>query len=151
MDIDSASGGFDREGNMPLPDSLPEGQQFSITALSQLYGITPRSLRFYEDHGLLSPERRGQTRIYSRSDAARLGWVLRGKRVGFSLAEIRELLDLYDQQDGRTRQRLKTIEKCRERAAALEAQRHDLDQMIEELNGFCSQLEGLVTRSRTTA
>ena len=149
MEIDSALATLHDFGPqaMPAPASMPPGEQFSITDLAEAYGITTRSLRFYEDHGLLAPERRGQSRIYSRADFARLGWVLRGKRVGFSLAEIKDLLDLYDRQDGRTRQRQKTIEKCRERVTALEAQRRDLDQMIEELTGFCTELEKLVQKS----
>src|SRR4029078_6349740 len=68
---------------------------FSIAELAREFGITARTIRFYEDEGLIKPGRRGRTRLYSTHDRVRLGWILRGKRLGFSLAEIKELLDLY--------------------------------------------------------
>lgn len=117
---------------------------YSIADLAAAFGITPRAIRFYEAERLISPERRGQTRIYSRRDFARLAWVLRGKRVGFSLAEIRDLLDLYDAGDGRVTQRAKTLEKCRQRLVSLEEQRADLDHVIDELQHFCSTIETMV-------
>lgn len=117
---------------------------FTITDLAVAFNITPRAIRFYEDQGLLNPERRGQNRIYHRRDFVRLAWILRGKRVGFSLAEIGEMLDLYDLDDGRTRQRQVTLEKCRARLEALKEQRADIDTMIEELEQFCATLESLV-------
>jgi DNA-binding transcriptional MerR regulator len=128
---------------------IPDGTDFSIADLADAFGITTRALRFYEDHELLRPERRGQTRIYTRADFARLAWVLRGKRVGFSLAEIKELLDLYDIGDGRATQRTKTLEKCRERLAHLEAQRQDLNAMIDELHQFCITMEIMVPPAKT--
>ncbi len=68
---------------------------YSIAELSREFAITPRTIRFYEDEGLIKPRRQGMTRLYGVGDRTRLGWILRGKRLGFSLAEIRELLDLY--------------------------------------------------------
>ena len=124
---------------------------FSITELAVVFNITPRAIRFYEDQGLLNPERRGQNRIYQRRDFVRLAWILRGKRVGFSLAEISEMLDLYDMGDGGTRQRQVTLEKCRARIAALHEQRADIDTMIEELQQFCATLEALVVPETGTA
>jgi DNA-binding transcriptional MerR regulator len=115
---------------------------FTITDLSGEFGITPRALRFYEDEGLIAPERRGLSRIYSHRDRARLAWILRGKRVGFSLAEIREMIDLYDIGDGRQAQRAVTIDRCRARIAALQEQKNDIDAAIDELHEFVALLDG---------
>jgi DNA-binding transcriptional MerR regulator len=114
---------------------------FTISDLSAEFGVTARALRFYEDEGLIAPERRGLARIYSHRDRARLAWILRGKRVGFSLGEIREMIDLYDIGDGRHTQRAVTAERCRARIAALEAQKHDIDAAIAELGEFVALLE----------
>lgn len=121
-----------------------DADSFTITDLALAFNVTPRAIRFYEDQGLITPQRQGQNRIYSRRDRGRLAWILRGKRVGFSLAEIREMLDLYDANDGRTKQRQVTIERCRERLGALAEQRADIDDMIDELKGFVAMLEDMV-------
>jgi DNA-binding transcriptional MerR regulator len=116
-------------------------EHFSISDLCAEFGVTARALRFYEDEGLIGPERRGTARIYSHRDRARLAWILRGKRVGFSLGEIREMIDLYDVGDGRKVQRLVTLERCRARIGLLEAQKRDIDEHIEELQQFVTLLE----------
>ncbi|MEQ9662568.1 MAG: MerR family DNA-binding transcriptional regulator [Parasphingopyxis sp.] len=116
-------------------------ETYTISDLSDEFGVTPRALRFYEDEGLIQPERHGMTRVYHKRDRARLAWILRGKRVGFSLADIREMIDLYDLGDGRTKQRAVTREKCEERIAALSEQRTDIDSAIEELKGFLEVLD----------
>ena len=120
-----------------------DGDSFTITELSSHFNVTPRAIRFYEDQGLIEPRRVGQNRIYSRRDRARLAWILRGKNVGFSLAEIRELIDLYDVGDGRVQQRERTLDACRRRIAALVEQRSDIDATIEELETFVAAVEGL--------
>lgn len=108
----------------------------SIGELCDEFGVTARALRFYEDEALIAPERRGTQRLYTDRDRARLAWILRGKRVGLSLAEIKELLDLYDIGDGRRTQRIKTVETCQARVDGLKRQRIDIDATIRELEGF---------------
>ena len=119
---------------------LANRETHSIGAMCAAFAVTARALRFYEDEGLIAPERRGTTRLYSERDRARLAWILRGKRLGFSLGEIRELLDLYDLGDQRQTQRVKTLERCRERIATLERQRIDIDATIEELREYVAVL-----------
>ena len=119
-------------------ESPPE--RYAIGELCESFGVTPRALRFYEDERLIAPERRGTSRFYSDRDRARLSWILRGKRVGFSLNEIRELLDLYDLDDHRQTQRRVTIERCRQRIEALKRQKDDIDATISELETFLETL-----------
>ena len=114
--------------------------RYAIGELCEAFGVTPRALRFYEDEQLIAPERRGTSRVYSDRDRARLSWILRGKRVGFSLNEIRELLDLYDLGDHRQTQRRVTIERCRQRIDALRRQKDDIDATISELEIFLMRL-----------
>ena len=116
-------------------------RSFTIRQLTKEFGVTARTLRFYEDEGLIAPERRGQTRIYSSRDRARIILILRGRRVGFSLAEIREILDLYKVGDGGAAQSAKMLRKFRERIVTLEAQREDIDHAIGTLREACDSLE----------
>lgn len=116
-------------------------KNYSISDLAQEFGITARTIRFYEDQNLIRPRRIGQARVYSVSDRARLAWILRGKRVGLTLADIGELLDMYDLDDNRVTQRRATLAKCRERIGVLERQRRDIDSTIAELEDFCVHLE----------
>lgn len=112
----------------------PHKEFFTIGDLAREFDLTLRSLRFYEDKGLLNPRRQGQTRLFSRRDRARLKLVLMGKKVGFSLSEIREMLDLYDLKDGRTTQLKVALEKFCEQIRVLEEQRSHIDQAIADLS-----------------
>ncbi|HEX3809349.1 MAG TPA: MerR family DNA-binding transcriptional regulator [Rhizomicrobium sp.] len=109
------------------------GRTFSIRELTKALGITARTLRHYEDEGLIAPERRGATRIYSGRDRARLTLILRGRRVGFALAEIKDILDLYDSGDGGITQLQHARKKFAERIAALERQKKDIEDSAAEL------------------
>jgi DNA-binding transcriptional MerR regulator len=117
-------------------------RRYSIGEMCEDFAVTARALRFYEDEELIAPERRGTARLYSDRDRARLAWILRGKRVGLSLADIKELLDLYDIGDGRETQRVRTIERCQEQVDRLERQRVDIDATIAELTDFIALLKG---------
>jgi DNA-binding transcriptional MerR regulator len=114
---------------------------FTIRQLCAEFGVTPRSLRFYEDKGLLSPARDGMKRVYAVRDRARLQLILRGKRVGFSLAEIRDMLDLYDRDDMHAAQMAVSVAKFRGRIVELEAQKRDIDLAIADLRASCADLE----------
>lgn len=130
---------FPIEALAPI-EPRPEQDAFSISDLCAEFSVTPRALRFYEDEGLIAPERRGTQRIYSHADRARLAWILRGKRVGFSLAEIKEMIDLYDVGDGRRIQKQVTLARCRDRIQLLENQKRDIDAHITELQQFIELL-----------
>ena len=106
---------------------------YSITQLCREFSVTPRTLRFYEQKGLLAPARRGWTRLFSYRDRARLQLILRGKKVGFSLEEIKEMLDLYNLRDGQLTQLRVSSTKMRERLDALRKQRIEMDDAVADL------------------
>lgn len=108
-------------------------QYTTIREMCDIYDVTPRTLRFYESKELLFPVREGQKRLFTRRDRARLKLILRGKRFGFSLEEIRQLLDLYDRGDRQLAQLTRTIEIAQERLTDMERQREELDEAIIDL------------------
>lgn len=114
---------------------------YSIRQLSKEFDVTARALRFYEDKGLISPERKGQTRLYSPRDRARLQLILRGKRLGFSLIEIHEILDLYTPKDHGAAQMRATLHKYRGQIETLKRQREDIDAAIKDMAEGCVWLE----------
>lgn len=118
---------------------------FTIGDLAREFGVTLRTLRFYEDRQLLNPQRQGQNRLYSRRDRARLKLVLMGKKVGFSLTAIKEMLDLYDLKDGQATQLRVALEKFESQIGHLRQQKHDIEQAIEELTQTTRVISGLLT------
>ena len=106
---------------------------YTIRQLTKEFSVTARTLRFYEDEKLLSPTRRGQTRLYSGRDRARIILILRGRRLGFSLKDIREVLDMYDSKDGEQAQMAHARKKFEERIHILERQKLDIDQALRQL------------------
>ena len=107
---------------------------FSITDLSREFDITPRAIRFYEDQGLMSPQREGRRRIYRERDRVRLKLILRGKRLGFPLSEVKEMFELYDTDSGEVGQLHYFLEKIRERRAMLRQQAIDIEAVLKELD-----------------
>ena len=126
-----------------MPSSAPavpatEGT-WSIAEVAEEFGVTHRTVRHYEELGLLTPERRGSARIYHRRDRTRLALILRGKRLGFPLEEIRTIIDLYDAPRGRRSQLEYVLAQIDERRADLEQRRRDLDDALAELDTFESR------------
>ena len=122
---------------------------YTISELAREFAVTPRALRFYEDKGLLAPHRDGMNRVYSHRDRGRLQLILRGKRVGLSLIEIKEILDLY-KVDQRA-QAQTALKKYKLRVVALEAQREDVDAAIEMLHDYIGQLDDFLTKPAAPA
>jgi DNA-binding transcriptional MerR regulator len=122
---------------------------FTIRDLAREFGVTARTLRFYEEKELLSPQRQGQERLYSRRDRARLKLVLMGKKVGFSLEEIRSMLDLYDLGDGRVTQLKVSYARFNERIERLEAQRQEIDEAIAAMKRASQSLAEMLKERGT--
>ena len=108
---------------------------YTISDLAHEFALTTRAIRFYEDQGMMAPERRGQVRVYRERERVRLKLILRGKRLGFSLLEIRELLDLYEVARNERAQLAKFVEMLAERRARLLQQKEDIDAVLAEIEG----------------
>ena len=123
---------------------MPEVQEahrlYTITELANELGVTARAIRFYESKGLLEPQRAGANRVYTYRDRARLLLILRGKRLGFSLAQIKQYLDLYDADPTRKRQLVHLLRGARQRIEELESQRRDLELTLDELREIETQV-----------
>lgn len=125
-------------------DNTDRTRTYSISQMCRDFDVTPRTLRFYEQKGLLSPARKGWTRIFNYRDRGRLKLILRGKRAGFTLDEIKEMLDLYNLRDGQKTQLEVASRKMSERLVALEEQRIDLDEAIADLKNTIKVVNGML-------
>ncbi len=117
---------------------------YTISELAKEFAVTTRTIRFYEDQGLLSPAREGTSRVFSNRDRVRLKLALRGKRLGFSLAEIRELFELYDVSRDERKQLEEFLSRLDRRRTHLEQQREDIEVMLNEINFFANQCRRLL-------
>jgi DNA-binding transcriptional MerR regulator len=113
---------------------MGSGTTYSISDLAKEFDVTTRTIRFYEDKGLITPERQGQTRIYSAADRTKLKLILRGKRLGFSLEESRGIVDMYEPGKSNADQLARLINGIREKRGLLEQQLHDIEAMMVDLN-----------------
>ncbi|MFD1217071.1 MULTISPECIES: MerR family transcriptional regulator [Microbulbifer] len=114
--------------------STTAADSYSISELAREFGITTRTIRFYEDKGLISPERRGQTRVYRPEDRVRLKLILRGKRLGFSLDESREIIDMYDPAGGNVEQLNRLLDRIDAKRQQLRQQQRDIEKMLAQLD-----------------
>jgi DNA-binding transcriptional MerR regulator len=117
---------------------------YTISQLAAEFDVTTRTIRFYEDQGLISPKREGSSRVFSSRDRVRLKLALRGKRLGFSLAEIRELFELYDISRDERQQLEQFLAKLDRRRVHLEQQREDIEVMLNEISFFATQCQRLL-------
>ncbi|MDO9596995.1 MAG: MerR family DNA-binding transcriptional regulator [Azoarcus sp.] len=129
---------------MPSEQTFTSTETFTITELAREFDITPRAIRFYEDQGLLTPARSGRTRVYTKADRTRLKLTLRGKRLGLSLAEINELLDMYGGVRNSASQLERFVKVLTERRAALEQQRVDIEAVLIEIDTLERQCHALL-------
>jgi DNA-binding transcriptional MerR regulator len=109
-------------------------QTFSISDLASDFDVSTRTIRFYEEKGLINPERRGQTRIYSAADRIKLKLIIRGKRMGLSLEDSKDIIEMYQPEHDNSPQLIKLINKIRERQVLLKEQLRDIDAMLGELD-----------------
>ncbi|WP_371323811.1 MerR family DNA-binding transcriptional regulator [Dechloromonas sp. ZY10] len=119
---------------------------FAISDLAREFGITPRTIRFWEDQGILAPDREGNKRIFTRRDRARLKMALRGKRLGLSLAEIKDLIGMYNSTEDETPQLLQCLRVMEKRRLALQQQREDIEAMLADIGQFESLCREELTR-----
>ncbi|GLQ32776.1 MerR family transcriptional regulator [Litoribrevibacter albus] len=120
---------------------MSKSKTYSISDLAAEFDITPRAIRFYESEGLLNPEREGQKRIYHQKDYVLLKLILRGKRLGWSLAESKALLDLYDPEERNREQYRQVLEKIEDSRQRLEQQRRDIELLMLELDEHQARVE----------
>lgn len=132
-------------------DPIMNAEIMTIREMCDAFDVTPRTLRFYEAKELLFPIREGQKRLFTRRDRARLKLILRGKRFGFSLEEIRQLLDLYELGDGQATQLARTLDVARDRMSELESRRRELDIVIDEMKSQMKLVEDMLNTAAQPA
>lgn len=121
--------------------TIEPSEKYTISELSAKFNLTSRALRFYETKKLISPERIGSKRIYSKRDKVRLALIIQGKNVGFSLDDIKEMLDLYDVRDGQQIQLKVSSQKFREQITKLIKQKSQIDKAISDLTKLCDEVD----------
>jgi len=141
---------IDAANNNSVPTG-PHDEYARIGELAKEYGVTLRTLRFYEDKGLLAPHRDGTTRLYTRRDVARLKLILLGRKVGFSLREVKQILDLYDPSGANTKQLRLALEKSEKQLVRLERQRAEMDDAIAELGNLISVVRSQLAERQPAA
>lgn len=129
------------------PQTQAQTQTYTISELAREFDVTPRAIRFYEDQGLLAPTRAGQNRVYSKRDYVRLKLTLRGKRLGFSLSEVGEMVDMYDRAKDEKKQLASFVALLAERRTQLLHQRAEIDEMLAEINAFEAQSRKILGKS----
>ena len=127
---------------------MSKAPQYSISELARDFDITTRTIRYYEDMGLLAPRRRGQQRVYAASDKVKLKLVLRGKRLGLSLAESRKIIELYDPTSGNKTQLQKLLDMINERKASLKQQLDDIQMMMVELDAAAERMHNAIGKAK---
>ncbi|MBO6717641.1 MAG: MerR family DNA-binding transcriptional regulator [Rhizobiaceae bacterium] len=134
---------FASAGVSPAAGGVSEHKSEDLTRIGDMarqFGVTLRALRFYEDKGLISPIRNGATRLYRSADKTRLKFILLGRRVGFSLREVKQMIDLYDPQGSNVRQLKVVLEKSERQRGRLEKQRREIDQAIVDIDGLIAEM-----------
>jgi DNA-binding transcriptional MerR regulator len=147
---------FNQAGDaVPVNDDGVSGVHEDYTRIGEMakmFGVTLRTLRFYEDKGLLSPKRDGSTRLYTRRDRARLKLILLGRKVGFSLRDVKQIMDLYDPKGANTKQLRLMLDKSDKQLGRLQKQRTALDEAITELSGLMGTVRNMLAeRTQPTA
>jgi DNA-binding transcriptional MerR regulator len=147
---------FNQAGDaVPVNDDGVSGVHEDYTRIGEMakmFGVTLRTLRFYEDKGLLSPKRDGSTRLYTRRDRARLKLILLGRKVGFSLRDVKQIMDLYDPKGANTKQLRLMLDKSDKQLGRLQKQRTSLDEAITELSGLMGTVRNMLAeRTQPTA
>jgi DNA-binding transcriptional MerR regulator len=132
----------------PLSSMTEPASTYTIGALAREFDVTPRAIRFYEDEGLIAPERAAGRRVYGKREYVRLKLILRGKRLGFSLAEVREMLELYNSAPDERPQLQKFLGALAARREQLESQRRDIDEVLAEIRAFEAQSKKLLNGRR---